>query len=170
MLLFGVAVMLQSCGGTKNLVVPHGVNTSGVVTAKDLRLQENQYDVLRTISESASVVCEFKNTEVRISSGDGDFLYKFKFDSKVGWILDSFQGVAVMGYFTNDYTPGDDMVPNPEEFARRVAMGKIISAVSDYNADGIIEPVTITSVSNLGKNKIEYRTTVRAKLIAIKTN
>lgn len=163
-------LMLQSCRSEQNLLVPHSVSTVGVTTVKDLDLKSGQYQILKTISESASVICEYKSNSIKITSGDGDFSYKFLFDTRSGWKLESFTGAASLGYFTNDFNYAKSSMPSPEEFSRRVAMARIIDAVADLNADGIIEPITVTSASNIGNKKVEYRTTVRAKLISIKTS
>lgn len=163
------AAMLQSCGSEKNLLIPHSVSTAAVTTVKDLNLTKGQYDILQTITESASVTCEYRGNTIRINSGEGDFSYRFEFDKKAGWTLASFSGAAALGYFTDDYNDAPAAAPCPEEFARSVAMARIISAAADFGADGIVEPLTMTTASNAGNNKVEYRATVRAKLIVLKT-
>ncbi len=167
LVILGITCMgLSSCKGSKSLIVPHSISTASAVKVSDLELKEGQYHILETITESASVTCEFKSKSIKIN-GD-DFSYKFEFNPKTGWNLDSFSGAASLGYFSNDVTIERNAIPNPEEFARRVAMARIINAVSDYGADGIIEPITTTTASNAGKNKIEFTATVRAKLISLK--
>lgn len=161
---------LSSCGSEKNLVIPRAVSSADAIGLKDLNLTRGDYDIVSTISESASVNCTFKNNEIRIASLDGDFLYKFKFDNNRGWRLESFQGVATMGYFINDLTEGMNGTPNPEEFSRRVAAARLISAVKDYDADGVIEPITTTMVSQSDKNTVVFTTKISAKLIKIKAN
>jgi len=163
------AGLLSSCGGAKNLLIPHSVSTSPVTTIQDLGLKQGQYDILRTVTEAASVRCEYKGNTINIVSGDGEFYYKFKFDDKKGWRLDSFEGAADLGYFAADMEEVASEAPRPEEFSRRVAMAKIIKAVTDYNADGIIEPVTVTNATNAGNRTVEYTSTVRAKLVVVKT-
>jgi len=160
--------LLSSCGGAKNLLIPHSVSTAPVTTIHDLSLKEGQYDILRTVSESASVRCEYKGNTINIYSGDGEFSYKFKFDDKKGWRLASFDGAADLGYFATDIEEVASEAPRPEEFSRRVAMAKIIKAVSDYSADGIIEPITVTNSANVGSRTVEYTSTVRAKLVVVK--
>lgn len=151
------------------MVVPYSVSTSGVTTVKDLDLKEGQYEILKTVSESASVVCEYKNDCIKIKDGEGLFSYTFQYDVKDGWKLKSFSGAAPLGFFTEDLNDNEVMTSIvPEQFARRVAMSRIINSVVDYNADGILEPITVTSVSDAGDRKVEYRSTVRAKLISIK--
>jgi len=164
------AGLLSSCGGAKNLLIPHSVSTAPVTTIHDLGLKEGQYDILRTVSESASVRCEYKGNTINISSGDGEFYYRFKFDDKKGWRLDSFEGAADLGYFATDIDVVGSDAPRPEEFSRRVAMAKIIKAVTDYSADGIIEPITVTNATNAGNRAVEYTSTVRAKLVVVKSS
>ena len=164
-------LVINSCGSKREyLVIPHSVSTASAVTVENLNLQAGQYDVLRSITETASVICEYKGDQIKVTSGEGDFTYTFKFDSKSGWSLKKFSGAASLGYFTSDLNAHPSEVPNPEEFSRRVAMSRIIRAAKDYQADGVVEPVVISNVSNLGQNKIEYTSTVSAKLIVIKSN
>lgn len=160
---------LQSCGGGRRyLVVPHSVSTASSVSVDDLRLTPGDYEVLKSVSESASVICEYRKDEIRVISGDGEFSYKFKLNKVGTWYLKSFSGAAALGYFTSDYENKPSDIPNPEEFARRVAMSRIIAMARDYNADAVIEPICVTRASNVGKQKVEYNCTVTAKLIEIK--
>lgn len=135
----------------------------------DLNLKPNEFEVLRTISETASVICEYKNDEIKVVSGNGDFSYTFKNDLKKGWSLKSFSGAADFGYFSSDFEGKPSQVPNIEEFSRRVAMANIITAARDYGADAVLEPVCVTRASSAGNRKVEYTCTVSAKLIVIKT-
>ena len=166
-----VAVLgLVSCGtGRKYLVIPHSVSSAAAVTVDDLNLSKNDYQVLKSITETASVICEYKGDQIIISDGNGEFKYKFV-QTKSGWVLSSFDGAASLGYFTKDFENRPNEVPNAEEFARRSAMARIIRAAKDYQADGVVEPVVISSANNVGRNKVEYVSTVSAKLISIKTH
>lgn len=160
---------LASCGlGRKYLVIPHSVSSASAVTVDNLNLAKGDYDVLNTITESASVLCEYKGKQIRISGDSGAFYYIFK-QTPTGWVLSKFKGAASLGYFTSDLNNKSDGIPDAEEFARRVAMARIIRAAKDYQADGVVEPVVISSANDVGKNKIEYVSTVTAKLISIKT-
>lgn len=164
-----IALCLQSCGGArKYLVVPHSVSTMSSVPLADLNLKPGDYEVLKTITETASVVCEFKDDEIKVLSGDGDFSYTFKMDPKSGWSLKSFQGAAAFGYFASDYESKPEEAPNVEEFSRRVALARIITLARDYGADAVIEPICVTRASNAGNRKVEFSSTVSAKLIVIK--
>lgn len=159
---------LASCGTTRNyLVIPHSVSSASAVTVDDLNLSKGDYDVLKSITESASVICEYNGSSIKISSDD-EFSYTFTLSSS-GWSLSRFQGAASLGYFTSDLENHPSEIPNGEEFARRVAMSRIIRAAKDYQADGVIEPVVISIANDIGRNKVEYISTVSAKLISIKS-
>lgn len=164
------AMILTACGGPKNFIIPRAVSSADAISLKDLNLTRNDYDVLSTISESASVKCTFKKNEIQITALDDNFSYKFKFDAKTGWKLDSFSGVATLGYFVSDMNETMSSIPNPEEFSRRVASARLINAVKDFDADGIIEPITTTMVSQESKNTVIFKTKISAKLVKLKTN
>lgn len=159
-------MVLSSCSGTRNLIVPHGVNTADAIPASALNLKNGEYDILQTVSESASVTAQYKGNSLTIKSGDGDFSYNFDFDTRTGWTMKSFKGTATLGYFLTENTTVDGM-PQAEEFARRVAIAKLIELVKDYGADGILEPIITTRVSNSGKNTVEYQATATAKIVKI---
>lgn len=160
---------VTSCGmGRSYLVIPHAVSSASAVTVDNLNLAKGDYDVLNSITETASVLCEYKGNQIKISGDRGAFAYVFT-QSKMGWVLSNFTGAACLGYFSSDVSNHATEIPNAEEFARRVAMARIINAAKDYQADGVVEPVVISSVNNIGKNKIEYISTVSAKLISIKS-
>ncbi len=167
-LLSVVALILTSCGGTKTLIIPHAVSSADAISLKDLNLERNDYEILSTVSESATVTCIYKSKEINIS-GDG-FMYHFKFDEKTGWRLDSYSGAAVLGYFVSDMTQQMSNIPNPEEFSRRVAAARLINVVKDYDADGIIEPITTTMANQEMKNIVTFTTKISAKLVKIKSN
>lgn len=162
------SLMLTSCGGPKNLLIPHAVSTAPVSTIHDLGLKPGEFDILKTITETASVRCEYNGSLIKITAGDGDFSYKFMFDSKRGWELVNFNGAAELGYFSADLTEVETSAPRPEEFSRRVAMSRIIKAVTDYGADGIVEPIVTTVSNNMGDRTVEYTSTIRAKLVVVK--
>lgn len=165
-----ISVMsLSSCGsGRSYLVIPHSVSTASAVTVDNLNLTKGDYEVLNSITESASVVCEYKGDQIRIRGNNDEFVYTFNL-GKTGWYLKSFSGAASLGYFTSDFVDQVKEIPDAEEFARRAAMARIILAAKDYKADGVVEPVIISSANNIGKNTIEYTSTVSAKLISLKT-
>lgn len=158
---------LSSCKSSRSyLVIPHSVSSASAVTVENLNLSKDDYNVLNSITETASVLYENQGNQIKISDNNGEFSYIFKF-TPTGWVLSSFKGAASLGYFSSDLISQINEVPNAEEFARRAAIARIIRAAKDYQADGIVEPMIISSADNVGKNKIEYTSTVSAKLISI---
>ncbi len=160
-------VTLSSCNSQKNLVVPRSVSSAEAVPVSALNLQKNGYDILQTVTETASVTAQYGGQQLKIQSGDGDFSYTFKFDKKAGWVLDKFSGTANFGYLLSDVQNSAEALPDAEEFARRVAIARLIDSVKDYGADGVISPIITTRASNAGDKKVEYQATVTAKIIKI---
>ena len=159
---------LSSCGGAKSLVVPHAVSTVESIPFGQLNLKRDQFNIINTIQETASVQVKYSGSQITINDTDGTFRYQFSFNQNC-WRLDKFSGVATLGYFENEYNKRDNEVPDGGEFARRVAISRIITAARDYNADGVIEPITTTTTDGTGST-ITYTTTVKAKLIKIKAD
>lgn len=173
-LIAGIAILLlglTSCGGgPKNIVIPRAMSTADAVTLSALNLTQSDYNILNTVTETASVECDYRGSSMVIRDTNGEFEYRFICNSDGIWTLKSFNGVAVMGYFAADFENPEFATPNPGEFSRRVAMGRIIRALQDYNADAVVEPVTSSSVAQSGRNKIVYTTTVSAKLVKLRTH
>lgn len=162
-----LVLSLSSCRGSKSLIVPHAISTVDATPVAALNLKPGDYDIFASVTTTASVNVKYGRYELKIQSGDGDFSYKFKFDSKEGWSLDRFSGVANLGYLTTDISTSADELPNAEEFARRVAIGRLIEIVKDYGADGVLEPVVTTKATDVGGSTIEYQATVTAKIVKI---
>lgn len=161
-------VGISSCNSTKNLIVPHSVSTAEAVPAQALNLKKGDYDIMASISTNASVTVKYSGNSMVITSGDGDFSYHFSFDKKSGWTLNKFKGTANFGYLLPEGTGFTDM-PEAEEFARRVAIARLIEEVKDYGADGVLEPIVTTRASNSGNRTVEYQANVTAKIIKIHT-
>ena len=168
-LCIAAGLTLSSCGGAKSLVVPHAVSTVESIPFGQLNLKRDQFNIINTIQETASVQVKYSGSQIIINDNDGSFRYQFSLDPKNGWQLDKFSGVATLGYFESEYNKSDNKVPDGGEFARRVAISRIITAARDYNADGVIEPITTTTIDGTGST-ITYTTTVKAKLIKIKAD
>lgn len=163
-----ILIGLSSCSGTKNLIVPHSVSTAEAIPAQALNLKKGDYDILASVTQSASVTAKYSGKSMVITSGDGDFAYYFSFDSKSGWTLNKFSGTANFGYLMPEGTQFNEM-PEAEEFARRVAIARIIEVVKDYGADAVLEPIVTTRATNAGKNTVEYQAIVTAKIVKIHT-
>lgn len=159
-------LILASCGGAKNLIIPHAVSTANSISMGALNLNKGDYDILNTVTETASVSAKYTSNSLTIKSLDGDFAYWFNFNPKIGWYLNKFSGTASFGYLLNE--PGNRFdFPDAEEFARRVAISKLIDVIKDYGADGALEPIVTTRVSNSGDRTVEYHASASAKIIKI---
>ena len=77
-----------------------------------------------------------------------------------------FRGTATFGYLQSDASSPEEM-PEAEEFARRVAIARLIETVKDYGADAVLEPIITTRASNAGHNTVEYQATATAKIVKI---
>lgn len=167
-----IAAIMTSCGGSKTMIVPRAVNTACAVSLDDLNMTSKDYVVLNTISAKSSVICKYGKDNLSVESTDGNYAYKFSYDSNYGWKLDSFKGLATFGYLYKDILQSDKdrELLEVEKFARLGATANLIEAMKDYGADGVIEPVVTTRVSNIGKNTYEYSCTVRAKLVVVKNS
>lgn len=163
-----MSVLIVSCGSHKCLIVPRAVSTSESVPAGALNLHKGDYEILKTITETASVTVKYGNNEIKVISGDNEFQYNFKFNPKTGWVLKSFSGTANFGYLTSDIQNYVEL-PEGEEFARRVAIARLINDIKDFGADGALEPIVTTRASNVGRNTVEYQATVTAKIVRINT-
>lgn len=157
---------LGSCNGVKNLVIPHAVSTATSISMGELNLKKGDYDILNTVTETASVSAKYSGSSLTIKSLDGDFAYWFIFKPKTGWYLNKFSGTASFGYLMNDPATKENL-PDAEEFARRVAIAKLIDVIKDYNADGALDPIVTTRVTNSDQNTVEYHATASAKIIKI---
>lgn len=155
-----------SCTSVRNLVVPHAVSSAEVIPATALNLTKGSYDILASVTETASVTAKYSGTALTILSGDGDFAYYFKYDKKIGWSLNKFSGTATFGYLQTESSNPESM-PEAEEFARRVAIARLIETVKDYGADSVLEPIVTTRATNSGKNTVEYQASVTAKIVKI---
>ena len=161
-----ITLSLTSCNGVRNLVVPHAVSSADAIPAAALNLAKSDYDIMASVTESASVIASYTGQSLTIKSGDGDFAYYFSFDKKNGWSLRKFSGTATFGYLQSEVSSPEAM-PEAEEFARRVAIARLIETVKDYGADGVLEPIVTTRVSNAGHNTVEYQASVTAKIVKI---
>lgn len=160
------AFIMTSCKGQRNLIIPHSVSTADAIAPAALNLQKGDYDILASVSESASVTAKYSGNALVVKSGDGDFAYYFSYDAKNGWSLRKFSGTATFGYLQTE-TKNSEEMPEAEEFARRVAIARLIETVKDYGADGVLEPIVTTRATNAGHNTVEYQATVTAKIVKI---
>lgn len=168
LLTFAALSILSSCGSQKSLIVPRSVSTVEVIPVEALNLQKGGYDILASITETAAVIAEYGGNCLKIKDSNGEFSYTFLFDKNAGWILSKFSGTANFGYLLSDVKNDAQSLPDAEEFARRVAISRLIESVKDFGADGVISPIVTTRASNAGNKVVEYNATVTAKVIKIK--
>lgn len=161
-----VTLLLTACSSKKNLIVPRAVSTAEAIPAEALNLKKGDYQIMRSVTESASVTAKYSSNELKIVSSDGDFSYTFKFINNSGWTLSKFSGTATFGYLLQDVDNPTEL-PGAEEFARRVAIARLIEKVKDFGADGVLEPIVTTRASNVGHNTVEYQANVTAKIVKI---
>lgn len=164
---FVVVMTLSSCFGKKALVPPRAVNTVNTIGLSELNLERNDYEVLDRITADAFVVYEETNGMVKITDDTGECEVVYDKTEK-GLIMKKIKGFFKMGYLHNDYVNENNN--NPEDFARKLAIYRLINTVNEMGADGIIEPVISTNVSPEGKRTAIFKTTVSGKVIKLKTN
>lgn len=167
---FAIFLAFTSCKSKQQvLTIPHSISTADATTIASLRLPSDNYDILNTVTETASVSCKYDGSKITITSNDGEFRYEFQQNQDGNWNLKSFAGVASFGYLSSDYNNPQNVMPDAEIFARRVAIAKVIAAVSDFGADGIIEPIVVTQASQEDRNTVVYSAKVSAKIIKLRS-
>lgn len=82
--------------------------------------------------------------------------------------MTKFKGFFKVGYLHNDHANAS--ISNPEDFARKLAIYRLINISNEMGADGIVEPVVSTNVVQEDKNTVIFKTTVSGKAIRLKTN
>ena len=162
-----VVMSLSSCGGSKTLVLPRAVNTVNAVGLSELNLERNDYQILDRITAEASVVYKETSGTVKLSDDAGECEVTYK-KTPMGLTMRKFKGFFKMGYLHNDYSSVN--YNNPEEFARRLAIYRLINMSNEMGADGIVEPVISTNIAQEGKNTIIFKTTVSGKIVKLNTN
>ncbi len=170
-----LVVIGTSCSSNKLLIIPKAVNTVNAVSLKELNLERKDYDILNTVTAEATIVYSEGNggNIRRINCPDEDFSLTHSYHKKTGWHC-TFRGIVKLGYLANDYSLPNEMIANPEEVARRLAIYRLINQANLVGADGVIEPIISTSVDNAksGKttNSVVFKSTVSAKLIKLKSD
>lgn len=161
---------ITACTSTKRTMIPRAVNTVNSIGLNELNLQRSDYEILNTVTSSATIsyIENRTGTEVLMKGEDEEFTLRYIYNKKTGWDC-RYSGIMKFGYLDNDYIINQDGFTQPEEIARRLAIYRIVNQANMAGADGVIEPIISTNVAQQGKSII-YQTTVSAKLIKIKTN
>lgn len=177
-ILFAVAAMLlmSSCA-TKYSIIPKAVNTISTVSYSDLDLKRADYEIIKTITATATINYSVSNNGqlVDIDGVDDNFALRYIYkgglkNAKSDWMC-KYAGVLKLGFLSNDYAEDYDPATmcSPEKLARHLAIYRAINAAKHEGGDGLIEPVISTNVEQAGRILI-YKSTVTAKVIKLKTD
>jgi predicted RNA-binding protein with PUA-like domain/uncharacterized protein YbjQ (UPF0145 family) len=158
-----------------------GRSTINTVTFSQLELERDDYEILRTVTATATLNVTMNMGVMEIREENNEFSLSISSSTKK---LNS--GVLKFGYLTNDigrtsatvasgllgkstqvvtYIPQD-----PEEISRRLAKYRLINEAKALGADGIIEPVISSDIAAISKNKVIIKTTASAKVLVLKTD
>ncbi len=172
-LVFAVALLVTSCATTQ--ITPKAVsNLNKTVTMSELNLTSNDYQIIKTETAEAVVVYDeggVLNASFKISEVNKEFTYEMKQTNKFKfWQAPVFEpyftGILKYGFLSSDYDE-NDIIYSPSSIAKGLATYRLINAVQEQGADGVIEPITTIKVGNNG-NKVVYTATISAKLVKIK--
>lgn len=172
-----VTFTLPSCFLKKKAVpqmmMPKAVNTINSVQLSELNLKHGtDYVIINTATADATVIysTKRKGEQITIAEANGEFRIIWRYDRENGkWYAHDYEGIARLGYLTNDYGTTYMDVFEPEWMARNLAIYRLINASKVRGADGIIEPVISTNVEDRGTDVV-FKTTVSAKLIKLNTD
>jgi uncharacterized protein YbjQ (UPF0145 family) len=154
-------------------------NTVDVATLEEINLERDDYEIIETITASATVTY---NAKKRRTMGEDDaFSIKYKrFKGKN--ILE--YGMLRFGYFAQDVVAAASIqkrlfsranyeayIPeDPEVLARRWATYKLITEAKAKGADALIVPVRSSDIKSAGKKVSVVKTTVSAKAVRLFNN
>ena len=166
--ILSAVLLLASC--SKNTLMPRAVNTVNSITLKELNLDREDYEVLNTATTEGSVIysSNYRGKKIWITEANNEFQLVYT-KTKLGW-EHKHSGIMKLGYLSNDYQITDKDYAEPEDIARRLAIYRMVNLVNEYGADGVLEPVISTNVEEGPSGSYIFKTTVRAKLVKIKTN
>jgi len=174
-LVFVIGLVLNSCMGPQMV----GRSTINTVNWVELNLARSNYEVLNTLTATATVTYDASNRKKpKIIGENNEFQIVMK---PWGPVIDF--GVLKLGYLTGDigkttvvkkglgkkssgvltYIPSD-----PEVVARELAAYRIITEAKAKGADALIEPIISSDVASVGKRVSVIKTTVSAKAVVIK--
>ena len=176
LVLAAVAIMfLNSCSTTAVIAR----NTVDVATLEEINLEREDYEIIETITTSATVTYDAKNR--RATGEDNAFTVKYKV-AKGKNVLES--GMLRFGYFAQDVVTATNIkkglfsrakyeayIPeDPEVLARRWATYKLITEAKAKGADALIVPVRSSDIKAAGKKVSIVKTTVSAKAVRLINN
>ncbi len=180
LLLATLPFFLLNCQTTQDFVV--GRSTMNPVFFEQLELEREDYEILKTVTATATVNVEEKMSGLIVVEENDEFELKIS-----GSNVDLESGVLKFGYLTNDigrtstvtsktglmgnkqtvvtYVPKD-----PESIARRLAKYRLINEAKAMGGDGVIEPVISSDIAKVNKDNTVIKTTIAAKVIVLKTD
>lgn len=165
-------LFLNSCSTTAVIAR----STVDVATLEELNLERNNYEVIETITVSATVTYDAKK---RKSTAE-NYEFVVKYNKLTGMnVLES--GMLRFGYLSQDVLSDTQVrkglfakarytanIPeDPEVLARRWATYKLIAEAKAKGADALIVPVRSTDIKSGGKKISVIKTTVSAKAVRI---
>lgn len=168
-LAISLALVMTSCGLLKKTqpIIPTAVSSvSSPVYLQDLNLTKGDYEIIKTETAEAVVIYEesILGKSFSIKEKNNEFLLNIK-EGSDGYDI-KYTGIVKYGFLSRNEV--DIKYMNPSAIAEGLATYRLINAVQDMGADGIIEPMTTIKVGNDGK-KVVFTATISAKLVKIKT-
>lgn len=156
-------ILLCSCYSSNFL--PQATNSAGSVAFGELNLNRNEYLVYNTISETATVIYNARDNEVR--EANKEFQYEFEYDKVGNVVLNDVDGVIRLGSLSNMASNAYDPT-KVGDITRRVAIFRLNNSAKEAGADYIIEPIVSMDIKETGRNEFTFTATATAKLVKIK--
>lgn len=153
-----------------SLIPTTAISNMPVVGIKDMRLDRDDFTILKSVSATATVNSDNRKSRRTITEENGEFKLVYdiiKFDGSRYLEYETCEGVVRLGYLGNSniYSSDSNYIP-AEEIVRRLALYRLISLAKEYGADALFEPTITTMASSKGKT-ISYTTEASAKLIKL---
>lgn len=169
------SMVLNSCSTTAVIAR----NTVDVATLEEINLERQDYEIIETITASATVTYNAKKR--RAIGEDNTFVVKYKKFQGRNVLED---GMLRFGYFAQDVVSSTNIkkglfskakyeayIPeDPEVLARRWATYKLITEAKAKGADALIVPVRSSDIKAAGKKISIVKTTVSAKAVRLINN
>ena len=162
-IVLSTVILLCSCYSSNFL--PQATNSAGSVAFGELNLNRSEYLVYNTISETATVIYDVDDREVR--EENNEFRYEFGYDKSGNVVYDDVEGVLRLGSLSNAATNTYDPT-NVGDITRRLAIFRLNNSAKEAGADYIIEPIVSMDIKQTGRHELTFTATATAKLVKIK--
>ena len=146
--IMATALLVNSCASLE--FIPRATNSAGTVGFGELHLNRSEYVIFNTISESACVIFDYSDNEVK--EVNGEFAYTFSYSKTGKILLDDIEGVVRLGSLYNvasNYFDPTDV----GDIARRLAIFRLNNSAKEAGADYIIEPVVSMEITQTDRHK-----------------